>query len=48
MSSAALSRFSKQWDLQQWVDKLDYFESIWVSNLDAKINIAKTSLPKIK
>ena len=30
------------------VDKLDYFESIRVSNLDAKINIAKTSLPKIK
>ena len=30
------------------VDKLDYFESIWVSNLNAKINIAKTSLPKIK
>ena len=30
------------------VDKLDYFESTWVSNLDAKINIAKTSLPKIK
>ena len=30
------------------VDKLDYFESIWISNLDAKINIAKTSLLKIK
>ena len=25
-----------------------YFKSIWVLNLDAKINIAKTSLPKIK
>ena len=30
------------------VEKLDFFESQWVSNLGAKINIAKTALPEVK